>query len=350
MHFKKNFILLLDSIVKIKELLSRPRNIVIIGHENPDGDAVGSSLALQNIFLQLGHKADVLLPNEYPSFLAWMPGNENIVIYDKQAKDWYSLFSEAELIFCVDFNDPSRINHLSEKLSNSKAVKILIDHHLNPEDFCDINFSETDTSSTCELIYDFIGMIEAKDLINKHIAECLYVGIMTDTGSFSYSCNYPKTYLIVAELMRFGIDVELIHRRVYDTYSELRMRLLGFSLSERLKVFPEYHTAYIYLTSKDLLRFDHQIGDTEGIVNFALSISGIYFAALFVQKKDFVKISLRSKGVFHVNTFASRHFNGGGHRNASGGLYYKTMEDTLSFFESILPNYKNELAGNNENV
>lgn len=339
-----------DNLYKIKELLSSSKNIVLLAHENPDGDAVGASLALQNIFQQQGHIVDVLLPNEYPCFLAWMPGNENIVIYDKQAEEWNKLFSSADLIFCLDFNDPSRINHLADKLANSSAVKILIDHHLNPENFCDLNFSESETSSTCELVYDFIGMIGAEKLVNKHIAECLYVGMMTDTGSFSYSCNYPKTYLIVAELMKFGIDVELIHRRVYDTYSESRMRLLGFSLSERLQVFPEYHTAYIYLTAEDLTRFNHQIGDTEGIVNFALSISGIYFAALFVEKQNFIKISLRSKGVFPVNVFADHHFNGGGHRNASGGLYYKPMKETLSFFESLLPEYKTELAGNNENV
>jgi len=339
-----------DNIHKVKKLLGKPHNVILLAHENPDGDAVGACLALQNILLQQHHNANVLLPNEYPSFLAWLPGNENIIIHNKQPELWNDTFSKAEVIFCLDFNDPSRINHLSEKLSNTDAIKILIDHHLNPENFCDFNFSEIETSSTCELVFDFIGMIDANHLINKDIAECLYVGIMTDTGSFSYSCNNAKTYLIVAELTRYGIDIEQIHRRVYDTYSELRMRLLGFSLSERLMVLHEYHTAYIYLTSEDLKKFNHQIGDTEGIVNFALSISGIYFAALFIEKNNFIKISLRSKGVFPVNVIANQHFNGGGHRNAAGGLYRKSMKETLAYFESILPLYKNVLAGNDKNV
>jgi len=339
--------LIVSEIIEVKKLLSLSRRIAILSHENPDGDAVGASLSLQNILVQKGHKVDVLLPNLYPSFLAWMPGSKNIIIYDHQPKEWNKLFESAEIIFCLDFNDPSRINHLAEKLSNSKAKKILIDHHLDPEVFCDYSFSQSETSSTCELVFDFIQMIEASNLINKDIAECLYVGIMTDTGSFSYSCNYVKTYLIVAELMKFGINVERIHRLVYDTYSELRMRLLGFSLSERLKVLHEYHTAYIYLTMEDLKRFNHQIGDTEGIVNFALSISGISFAALFIEKPSFVKISFRSKGTFPVNKVANRYFNGGGHRNAAGGSYYNSMKATLDYFESILPEYKEELAINN---
>jgi phosphoesterase RecJ-like protein len=224
-----------------------------------------------------------------------------------------------------------------DEFKSSKAVKILIDHHLDPAVFTDYTISKPATSSTSELIYEFLLALNKKQLINKEVAECLYTGIVTDTGSFSYSCNYEATYLIISELIKLGIDGEQIHRLVYDTYSEDRMRLLGYCLSEKLKVFQKYGTAYISLTKEDLKKFNFKIGDTEGVVNYALSIEGISVAVLFMERDGYIKLSLRSKGNISVETIARKYYDGGGHHNASGGSSYVGMEQTLKEFEKLLP-------------
>jgi len=338
-------------IVNIRDRILQASNIVIVTHTNPDGDAIGSSLGFYLFMLKFNPNANikVIVPNDFPSFLKWMPAIKDILIYQGNEKAAILEIEEADLCFCLDFNSLKRTEKLSSFLEVSKAFKILIDHHPQPESNFDILISNIASSSTSELIFDVISALSGKQVIDKAIASCLYVGIMTDTGSFSYSCRRPETYLVVAELIRIGIDSELIHRRIYDTYSENRMRLLGYCLSERMKVLNEFHTAYIFLTKDDLNRFNHQNGDTEGVVNYALSIEGIVLAVLFTEKEDKIRISMRSKGEFSVNNFARSHFQGGGHKNASGGDSFISMKDTLIYFESVLENYKDELIKVNQN-
>ncbi len=329
---------------QISKLIKNSGNILITTHTNPDGDAIGSSLALYNYYIQSkGKNINVLVPNRYPAFLTWMPGNKEIIIHKEEPEKGKEILKNADVIFCLDFNSVGRIEAFSKELKQSNAVKILIDHHPQPERNFDYIISTIHTSSTAEMIYDFIVNTGGKHLLNKEIAECIYAGIMTDTGSFSYLCNYSKTYLIVAELIKTGVNGERIHGLVYDTFSEKRLRLLGYSLSERLKVLPEYHTAYIYLTAKDIKQFNYKVGDTEGIVNYPLSIEKIKFAALFREQNNKVRISLRSKGDFSVNEFAGKHFYGGGHMNAAGADSDISLKKTLDKFESILPQYKHQL-------
>jgi len=332
-------------IVNIKDRILQAINIVIVTHTNPDGDAIGSSLGFYLFLLKFNPNAKikVIVPNDFPSFLKWMPAIKDILIYQGNEKAATLEIHEADLCFCLDFNSLKRTDKLSSFLEVSKAYKILIDHHPQPDTNFDTMISNIASSSTSELIYDVIHALSGNQVMDTEIASCLYVGIMTDTGSFSYSCRRPETYLVVAELIRIGIDSELIHRRIYDTYSVNRMRLLGFCLSERMKVLNEFHTAYIYLTKDDLTRFNHQNGDTEGVVNYALSIEGIVLAVLFTEKEDKIRISMRSKGDFSVNDFARSHFQGGGHKNASGGDSFISMNDTLKYFESVLKNYQEEL-------
>jgi len=324
---------------KIRDLIGSSPDIVITTHYNPDGDAIGSSLALYLILNHLGCNAVVIVPNEYPSFLKWMPGNEKMMIYEDNAEQCDELIAKAKVLFSLDYNSMSRVKHFTKQLQEAKATKILIDHHIDPSGEFDFTHSRINISSTCELLYEFIKGLGFENEIDKEVAECLYVGIMTDTGSFSYACNYSQTYEITAILVNKGIDAEHIHRLVYDTYSENRMRLLGYCLSDRLVVRTKYKTAYIWLTQDDLTRFDHQIGDTEGVVNYALSIEGITLAALFTERNDRIRISFRSKGEFSVNEFARKHYAGGGHRNAAGGDSFISMKETLQKFEQLLPEY-----------
>ena len=328
---------------KVKELLNRPSNIIITSHLNPDGDAIGSSLAMYNFLLQKNHNVSVIVPNEYPAFLAWMPTCHNILIYERQQEKALELLNNADIVFCLDFNSIKRAEKFAEPIKNSGAIKILIDHHTQSEDNFDYVISTVKTSSTSELVYDFIVDLGEKHLINKSIAECIYVGIVTDTGSFSYLCNYEKTYLIVAELIKLGVDCEHIHRLVYDTFSENRLRLLGYCLSEKLRVLDEFHTAYIYLSAEDLKKFDYQVGDTEDVVNYSLSIKNINFAVIFIERKKLIRLSFRSKGEFFVNEFAKKHFEGGGHKNAAGGNSYLSLGQTVKKFEELLPQYRRQL-------
>ena len=326
-----------SAIKTIHELLAKPRKIAIITHVNPDGDALGSSLGLYNFLIQEKHQVAVIIPNEYPSFLAWMPACNKVLVDEKDHAKVAESIRNAEVIFCLDFNDINRMESIADDYTKSKAIKILIDHHIDPAQFTDYCISVQDTSSTSEIIYDLISELDKLQLLNKDIAECLYVGIATDTGSFSYACNNAKTFQITAELIKQGINAEQIHRMVYDTYSEKRMRLLGYCLSEKLKVLPEFHTAYISLTKSDLEKFNYKIGDTEGVVNYALSIEGITMAALFMERDGNIKVSLRSKGDASVNEITRKYYSGGGHKNAAGGNSYLNMEETLKGFEKLLP-------------
>jgi len=329
---------------KIAALLQTPARILITTHTNPDGDAIGASLAFFGYLSKKHHKVKVMIPDPDPEFLHWMPFHENLLVFDLDQECCLEAIREAEIIFSVDYNGFKRLANASVEVRNSKAKKILIDHHRNPENEYDLTISVIKTSSTSELIYNFIEACGETHLIDREIAECIYAGIITDTGSFSYSCNFEKTYLTIAALYKVGIDGEHIHRLVYDTYSENRLRLLGFSISEKLVVLPAFHTAYISLSKEDLDRFDYQIGDTEDIVNYALSIKDINLAALFSEREDIVKVSLRSKGNFAVNEICRKYFDGGGHANAAGANCYMSLQETIRIFLEMLPVYQDQLS------
>lgn len=327
----------------IGKLLLSPRKIVIASHVNPDGDSVGSSLGLQRYLEGNGHQVHAIIPNEFPPFLHWMPGCDKILIYRNNARKCQQLIRSAEIIFCLDFNALNRLDAMEKPVRESDAVTVLLDHHTQPVFEFDHMISVVDTSSTAEIVFEFMTHCGHLHLIDKQVAECIYTGIMTDTGSFSYACNYERTFMIVARLIAAGIDTEHIHRLVYDTYTESRMRLLGYALSEKLKVFSPYHAAYISLTKEELRRFGHQIGDTEGIVNYALSIKGVNLAVLVMEREKQIRLSFRSKGHFSVNEVARLHFNGGGHRNAAGGTSTDSMEQTIKRLEDGLALYADQL-------
>lgn len=328
----------------LKNVLSVPKNIVLTSHTNPDGDAVGASLAMFLFLSDQGFNVSVILPNAFPDYLAWMEGSNKVILYDKEKLKCDQLMADAEILFSLDYNHPNRIGDAEQAFVHSKATKVLIDHHIQPRiEAYDLVFSTVETSSTSELIFDCILQLHPGGL-SKPVAECIYAGIMTDTGSFSYACNSEKTFRIVADLYKAGINGVNINRLVYNTFSESRLRLLGYALSEKLKVLPHYATAYISLTLDELNRFNYQVGDTEDVVNYALSIKGVRFAAMFIERDKKIRVSLRSVGDFKVNTIAREHFEGGGHKNAAGGDSYISMQKTLEKFEQLLPLYQKELS------
>lgn len=333
-------------IEKARAAIDKANKIAIVTHYNPDGDAIGSSLALYNFMENEGKEVHVIIPNRFPDFLAWMPGCENIVVEQGHGSLARKILREADLLFVVDMNAPHRAGkELENQLIKSKAFKILIDHHVSPDIDCDVMFSCVKTTSASELVYKFLykHLKYGRDKLSLAIAECLYVGIITDTGSLTYSCNYPETYTIVHQLIKRGVDGEDVHRKVYDNYSESRMRLLGLLLSQRMKVMREKATSYTYLTADDLKKNHYKTGDTEGFVNYGLSINGIVFTAFFSDRSNRIHVSFRSKGEFDVNLFARKHFNGGGHRNAAAADFYGTLEDAIAHFEKVLAEYEGSL-------
>lgn len=329
----------------IKEQLILAKKIVIISHYNPDGDAIGSSLALYHFYKSEGYDAKVILPNPFPDFLKWIPGSDDIIIGEKNLSEARRLLKEAEILFIVDMNAAHRTGEaLENAIIKSNAFKILIDHHINPDIECNAKLSMTKASSTCELVYRYLyDYMKVKTPLTKTVAACMYVGIITDTGSLTYSCNDPKTYLILSKLIKAGVDGEQIHRLVYDNYEESRIHLLGLSLKDRLKVMPHFATAYMSLSQQDLINNHYKIGDTEGFVNYGLCMRSVQFAVIFIQRENRIRISFRSKGNFDVNLFARKHFNGGGHKNASAAYHQDTLENTIAYFESLLPQYEEEL-------
>ena len=325
-----------NKVKEIRTFLSKPKNIVIVTHWSPDGDAMGSSLGLYNYLIQKKHKVTVITPNDYPSFLFWLPGNNKVINFSSSAKPAKTAVAKADIIFCLDFNSLKRIDALGNEVGKSKALKCIIDHHLQPDDFADFMLHDIQACSTCELIYDFMELMGDKKLINKKISNCLYTGIMTDTGSFRFPSTKSKTHRIVADLIEAGAENSEIHNRIYDGNTEDKLKLLGYCLAEKLTVFKEYGTAFFSLSADELKRFNYKKGDTEGVVNYALSIEGINFAAFFVERDGEIKTSFRSKGDFNVNLFARKHFNGGGHANAAGGMSELTLDETIIKFVSLL--------------
>jgi phosphoesterase RecJ-like protein len=328
------------------EWINEAAQIVVIPHHNPDGDAIGSALGAFNLLKKYGKKTHIISPNDFPEFLNWLPGRLDVIIASQKQGLAHSLIQQADLLIMTDFNCPTRIKGLQEWVLESKAKKILIDHHPEPKDFTDLVFSDTSVSSTAELLFEFFLGIGLEKFIDHDVAACLYAGIMTDTGSFSYNSSNPRTYEIVGSLLKQGIDKDKIHSLVYNNFSTGRMHLLGYCLHKKFVVLPEYKTGYISLTLDELKLFNFQPGDTEGFVNYPLSVKGIIFSAIFIENKDHVKVSFRSRGNFAANLFSEKHFRGGGHRNAAGGECELDLESCLKRFTGLLPQYRNELVDN----
>ena len=333
-----------NEISELKHLLNQNKKIVITAHTNPDGDAIGSSLAMYHYLLKLGNTVTMMVPNSFPDFYNWLPDSEKIIIYEKQAKQSQKLLREADIIFAVDFNSIKRLGSLAEIVKPTTAIRILIDHHIDPEresfDYC---HSSTEYSSTGELIYDFITKSGNEKLIDKNIAEAIYTCIVTDTGSFSFSSNRPETYITTSKLITLGVDADKIHKLIYDTYSENRLRLLGYSISKRMIVWEDLHTALIYLTKSDLKKYNYQVGDTEGVVNYPLSMKKVNVSVLITEKDNKLRLSFRSKGDFSVNELTRAHFNGGGHRNAAGGKSSEKLDELIVRLKSVMANYREQL-------
>ena len=326
----------------VEKWFERAEKIVIVSHVSPDGDAIGSSLGLYHFLNGLDKTVNVIVPNYFPDFLHWMPGAKDVIIYNRYKEFADKLIREADVICCLDFNVLSRIDEMEEAVKNSPARKMMVDHHLYPGDFCKIVISHPEISSTSELVFRLICQLGNFGDISKEGAECIYTGMMTDTGGFTYNSNDRDIYFIISELLSKGIDKDEIYRKVFNTYSEGRLRLMGYVLYEKMLVFPEFNAALIWLNRAEQKRFHYSKGDTEGFVNMPLSIKGIRFSAFLREdtEKDMIKVSLRSVGSFPCNQLAAEFFNGGGHQNASGGEFYGTMDEAIDLFKQALVKYE----------
>ncbi len=338
------FLLNMLELDSLKEYLAEPRHIVITTHPKPDGDAMGSSLGLYAYLLLKGHQVSVITPTDYPTFLDWLPNNSDVIIYTEKPELSQQLIALADLIFCLDFNSLVRIYDLGTYVRDSKAKKVLIDHHLEPEGFEEYRLWTISACATAQLVYEFIvNVMGERALLNQAIASCLYTGIMTDTGSFRFRSTTSNVHRIVADLIDYGADNTLIHQMVYDDFSETRLRFLGHCLLNKLEVLNEYNSAIIVITKQELDKYKISTGDTEGIVNYALSITGIRLAILIIERQDIVKLSIRSTGDFPANEICKKYFNGGGHKNAAGGFSNEKIETVREKFDLILPEYKSLL-------
>ncbi len=331
-------------IEQLRELLEiKPQNIVIVGHANPDGDAIGSSMAWGGILESKGHNVTYVVPNKFPYFLSWIHGADKIHIYkDKTSNKIDTLIADADLIFCMDFNSIARIEALGEAInSNSSAKRILIDHHLNPASDYTLMFSYPESSSTSFLVYTIISKLYDTDIISTEIAEAIYVGIMTDTGNFSFSNLTPELFKSVAKLVELGINIPKINTLVYNGYSADRVKLLGYALGTKMQLIQvgDFEAAYISLSEEEMRNHNFQVGDSEGFVNYPLSIKGVSLSAMFSQTRQFIRISLRSRGDVDVNLFAKKYFEGGGHKNAAGGKSMKGLDETIAYFKDAIKEY-----------
>lgn len=335
-----------EDIKATKSLLSTPQKIVIIPHKNPDGDAIGSTLGLWHYLKSIDQDAVVIAPNNFPKFLKWMPGQEEIVIFEDDKERAQKYITDASLIFTLDFNHLSRVGFMQESLEAAEGTFIMIDHHQAPSDYAKVTYSDVSMSSTCEMVYNFIEAIDSTSKITSDIANCLYTGIMTDTGSFKYSSTTSRTHRVVADLIDKGAENMAIHNKVFDTNSPSRLHILGCAL-KNMVILEDYHTAYITLSQEELDQNNFKKGDTEGIVNYGLTLDNIIFAVIFIENKDegIIKISFRSQGDFSVNEFARAHFEGGGHDNAAGGKSDISLQETTTKFIGLLDGYKDKLKG-----
>lgn len=328
----------------IRDLIQTPRNVLITTHQNPDADAIGSSLGLAGYLLKKGHRVTVITPTDYPDNLKWMAGNENVVAFDEKNRlSIAQSVADADVIFCLDFSALNRVREMEPMIRQSRARKVLIDHHLEPEAFADASFWDGRAAATAELIFRLIDQLGDKDLIDVPMAECLYAGLMTDTGSFRHASTTGDVHRVAAELLDVGVEPSPIHRRIYDNISLEKLRFLGYVLNEKLVVLPEYKAAYITITADELQRFRSKVGDTEGMVNYALAVEGVVMGILLIDRGDEIKLSFRSVGDFSVRELASTHFSGGGHKNASGGRTTLSLEQTVQKLLDLLPRYQEQL-------
>nr|WP_294922837.1 bifunctional oligoribonuclease/PAP phosphatase NrnA [uncultured Flavobacterium sp.] len=331
----------IQDIQAIQMLLATPKKIAIIPHRGPDGDAMGSTLALYHFLLKNNHQPTVIAPNDFPDFLAWLPGSETVKIFEKETRNCTEILEEAELIFTLDFNALHRTGEMEHTLAKMTAPFIMIDHHEKPHDYAAYTYSDTSFGSTCEMIYNFILFLNKKEDIDQTIATCIYTGILTDSGSFRFPKTTGNTHRIVAELIDLGAENTEIPVLLFDNSSYSRLQLLGRAL-QNMKILSEHKTSYTSLTQDELDSFNYVKGDTEGIVNYGLSIKDIIFTAIFIENKEenIIKISFRSQDGFDVNQFARDHFNGGGHINAAGGRSEISMEETVKKFEDLVVKLK----------
>ncbi len=325
-------------------LLAQPKQIVITMHQKPDGDAMGSTLGLYHFLHNRGHQVTVISPTNWADFLEWLPGIETVINFEGYREKSLAILDKAEIIFCLDFNIFHRTKHLAPFLASAKAIKVLIDHHEQPDEpNFNYGISDTGKSSTCEMVYDFIVGAGGKEELNQDIATCLYTGTMTDTGSFRFPSTKASVHRMVAELKETGFDHSQVHNHIYDNFLEGRLRFIGFALLNRMEVLYEYNTAIMYIHQADLQKYHIKTGDTEGLVNYLLTIKGIRFGAIVIDRTEERKWSFRSKGGFDVNLFARNHFEGGGHANASGGRSSDSVEKTVEHFKQVIQEYKNQL-------
>lgn len=328
----------MDQLTAFKDQLDRATKVAIISHFNPDGDAVGSSLAVYHWLRKLGKHPAVIMPNEYPGFLHWMPGHGQVQFFDRQKESVQQVVKEADMIFCLDFNNLTRIQELGTEVHQAKGVKVMVDHHQQPDDFPDFVFHDQNASSTAELIYDLIVDAGYMELIDNPIATCIYTGLLTDTGSFQYAGTTAKVHRIVAHLLEFGLKGYEIYDRIFNSYNVNRLRFFGFCWNERMEII-EGEAAIIGVSEKDQLRFQLRKGDTEGLVNTPLQISGILLSVFVKVQENVVKLSFRSKGQLDVNKLARAHFNGGGHVNAAGGKMEMPLTNVLTKLRTVIPEY-----------
>lgn len=338
----------MKNIQGFKALIAQPQKVVIVTHFKPDADALGSSLGWAAFLKKKGHQVQVITPSDYPDFLYWMPGNSDVLALNYQAdaplRKAKDHIAKADIIFCLDFSGLGRINDLGEPIRQASAIKVMIDHHLFPEDFATYMQWNPDAASTAQLVFELIEELDEKHLIDKDVASCLYAGLMTDTGGFRHNNTHQREFLIASELVGYGAQPHRIAKLIYDSSSVERLRLTGYVLSQKLHVIPDLHTAYMTLSDNELRKFGAQTGDTEGLVNYGLAIKGIKLAVLMYDRQDEVKLSFRSLGNFSANDLARTHFGGGGHKNASGATVKLSLEETLKKFLAVLPEYKEQLA------
>jgi bifunctional oligoribonuclease and PAP phosphatase NrnA len=338
------FFVFMTDIEAIGELLRHPHRILITTHQNPDADAMGSSLGLAGYLRQKGHSVTVVTPTDYPKNLAWMPGNETVIDFDESKRTQIQqLVAQAEVIFCLDFSALDRIKELAPMVRRATARKVMIDHHLEPENFADLAYWDTGAAATAQLIFQLIEHLGEGHLINADVAACLYAGLMTDTGSFRHSNTTPTVHRIAAALLERGIDVARIHQLIFDGNTLDKLRLLGYVLNEKMRVLPEHKFAYITLSAEELKQFNSKTGDTEGIVNYALSVEGVVAAAILIDRGEEVRLSFRSVGDVSVRDLVAVHFNGGGHKNAAGGRSRLSLTDTEAKLLTILPELHSEV-------
>ncbi|MBP9097300.1 MAG: bifunctional oligoribonuclease/PAP phosphatase NrnA [Ferruginibacter sp.] len=325
--------------------LNTQKQVVITMHQKPDGDAMGSTLALSHFLVQFGHHVTVISPTNWASFLNWMPGAKQVLDYERDTEKCNQLLNTADWLFCLDFNSAARTKRMETTLLETKASRILIDHHPEPQtEIFAFGVSDTTKSSTAEMVYDFIVASGYTEKINKQVAECLYAGVMTDTGSFRFPSSSAGVHRMIADLKEKGLEHSIIHEALFDNFSENRFRFIGNVLLNRMEVFYEYNTALIAVPQADLIKYDIKTGDTEGLVNFPLSIEGIKMAAIIIDRGEERKCSFRSKGSFDVNSFARKYFNGGGHFNAAGGFSKGSLEETIADFKKAMKENSDQLS------